>query len=123
MVVKQPNLFASPNAYAPNSPTLPEAIQARDEAIGAAQVKAEAQDEGFIDRAKKFILIYLEKHGPTPGEDITDACVKAGIIPDELRAFGPAYMGLVRAKKIVKHGYCKRRRGHGTSGGNIWRLA
>lgn len=88
-----------------------------------AQQRAERQEPGFTERAKAFVLQYLRLHGDCSGEDITDACKAAGITPEEDRAFGPVYSSLSRNKQIEFAGYCDRRKGHGTAGGRIWRLA
>ena len=56
------------------------------------------------------------------GEDITDACKAAGIVPHEDRAFGPVYLALARQGAIVRVGYMARRRGHGAPAPG-WRLA
>ncbi len=124
----QPDLFGAPDPYgkgraAPLSPSIPEAAAARDQAMEQVEQRAEADEPGFSERAKAFVLAYLRGHGPTPGEGITDAAIKAGIVPEDLRAFGPVYMALSRTGKIVKAGMVARHRGHGTSGGNVWGLA
>jgi hypothetical protein len=120
MNTKQPSLFGQPDQYGSLSPRMSEAKG--EGAEGMARVDA-AQDGDFRARAERFVLDYLRFFGPKSGEDITDAAIKAGIVPTDLRAFGPIYMGLARSGRIVKDGYCQRRRGHGTSGGVIWRLA
>ena len=99
--------------------SLEAAISARDEAMETIEKNA---GELFRERAKAFVLNYLREHGEKPGEDITDACVKAGIVPHDDRAFGPVYMALARKGLIEKCGLVVRRRGHGTTGGNVWRL-
>jgi hypothetical protein len=78
---------------------------------------------GFAELAREFILAYLAGSPPTSAEDLSDACLAAGIRPHDLRAFGPVVQSLARAGKIVKAGACPRRRGHGTAGGNLWALA
>lgn len=98
------------------------ALQARDEGMENVTLCAERNDPGFTDRACEFILQYLAVSGPSSGEQITNACKDAGIVPHDDRAFGPVYCLLSRAKSIVKTGTCKRARGHATSGGNIWDL-
>lgn len=100
--------------------TMAEAIEMRDRGMASVEGAAGAI---FKSRARQFILEYLEKNGPSPGENITEACVKAGIKPHDLRAFGPVYMSLAKDGLITKAGTCRRRLGHGTTGGNIWRLA
>jgi hypothetical protein len=46
----------------------------------------------------------------------------AGIVPHDCRSFGPVYMKLARKGLIEKCGTIPRRHGHGTAGGNVWRL-
>lgn len=107
--------------FAPRPP-LAEALAARDEAVARVEASAEEACPGFADRAREFVLARLAA-GPASTEDLTDACVEAGIVPHDLRAMGPVIMKLARDRLIVKAGACVRRRGHGTAGGNIWRLA
>lgn len=76
----------------------------------------------FAARAAKHILAYLEENGESSGEDITDSCKKAGIVPHDDRAFGAVYASLSRHKLIKPAGFCLRRKGHGTAGGRIWGL-
>ena len=68
------------------------------------------------------MLAHLCEHGACPGEDITDAAIAAGIVPDELRAFGAVFMSLSRSGKIIKAGTCQRRKGHGSAGGHVWAI-
>ncbi len=96
-----------------------EAMEARDEAMERVEENA---GPSFKERAQAFVLDFLG-HGPATGETISDACKEAGIIPHDDRAFGPVYMGLARAGRIRKAGHAVRRKGHGTSGGNVWALA
>ena len=77
----------------------------------------------FRERASAYILAYLEAHGPTSGEELTDNCKQAAIIPPQGmddRAFGPVYQRLAQANQIRVCGSTTRRRGHGTSGGRVW---
>lgn len=94
----------------------------RDAAMVQVETHAEAHRPGFKEQACAFVLDYLEQHGASSGEVITDACKAAGIIPHDDRAFGPVYMALARQGRIQKVGTAKRLRGHGTSGGNVWGL-
>lgn len=105
------------------SPTPAEALAARDLALAAVEANAEEACPGFGRRAREFILGHLLLHGPTPAEDLTDAMLAAGIVPHDRRAVGPVLLALARAGAIAKVGACRRRRGHGTSGGNVWDLA
>jgi hypothetical protein len=103
--------------------TLDDAMEARDKAIARVSRNAEEHAPRFHGRASHFILEYLAMHGPTSGEELTIACRNAQIIPHDDRAFGAVYKVLSNAGKIEKAGQCLRKRGHGTAGGNIWRLA
>ena len=85
--------------------------------------RAERADPTFRERAQAHVLAYLKDHGTSSGELITDACKLAGIRPPDDRAFGPVYAGLARKGMIVSAGFCARRKGHGTAGGRLWRLA
>lgn len=83
---------------------------------------AEMAAPGFRLAAAEFVLELLTVAGPTPAETLSLACKAAGIVPHDDRAFGPVYMRLARARLIEKVGQVRRERGHGTSGGNIWKL-
>jgi len=100
-------------------PSLSEAQAERDRILPLIEEKA---GEEFRDEAEGFVLRYLAAHGATAGETLTAACKQAGIVPHDDRAFGPVYMRLARRGWIVKVGIVKRRRGHGTAGGQIWTL-
>ena len=93
--------------------------KARDEAMD--RVERNAGDD-FRLRARRFIFNFLSQRGPHSSEEVTNACKDAGIIPHDDRAFGPVYMSLCRDRVIVKCGQCVRKKGHGTAGGNIWRV-
>jgi hypothetical protein len=100
--------------------TLEEAIALRDAMMDQSD---RAAGEWFKENAQAFIIAYLRDHGPTPGEDLTDKCLQAGIIPGcDLRAFGGVYLSLSKRRIIHKTGTCLRRKGHATSGGNVWGL-
>lgn len=77
----------------------------------------------FLAKAMQFTLGYLSEHPSASGEDITLACKAAGIIPHDDRAFGHVYRRLSKFGQIEKCGFTPRKRGHLTSGGNVWRLA
>lgn len=103
--------------------TLFDYAQERDRVL--AQV-AENAGETFQSAAKDFVLRYLEgrENQSAPGEEITDACKREGIVPPrDDRAFGPVYQSLAREGRIKRMGYCLRKKGHGTAGGIIWRLS
>lgn len=103
-------------------PALLEAARAEGDRLGnLAADKAEQAEPEFRDLAKAFILKYLETHGVSSSELLTDACKLAGIKPPDDRAFGPVYAALSRDNQIAFAGFCERRKGHGTAGGRLWR--
>lgn len=104
-------------------PTVKEADARRDAGIARSQAGAERSSPGFGKQAAKCIRDYLAKNGPTPGEDLVTACNNAGIVPPKgNRAFGGVFQSLSRRGVIEVVGFCKRRHGNNTSGGNVWGL-
>lgn len=99
--------------------TLEQALAERDAAI---EQVSKTAGEAFREEAKRFVVWYLRYHGPAPGETITDACKQAGIVPHDDKAFGSVYLSLSKRGIIHKTGTCLRRKGHATSGGNVWGL-
>lgn len=87
-----------------------------------AEVNAQEFVARFSERARAFVVSYLNTNGPASGEAITNACRAAGIVPHDDRAFGAVYKRLSQERRIVKCGYCPRTKGHGTSGGIVWRI-
>jgi hypothetical protein len=102
--------MALPGFDIPTSP----AIAAIDSAL-----KAE-----FPAKAREFVLTHLRRHGPTSGEDLTDAMLLAGINPpgNDGRRFGPVYWTMSHHKLIESYGVTYRRKGNGTLGATIWRI-
>jgi hypothetical protein len=93
----------------------------RDAAL--AQVEANA-GPCFKARALRFVVEYLREHGERSGEEITDAAKAAGITPENTdRAFGPVYASLLKDGLIQRVGFCLRKKGHGCSGGSVYRLS
>lgn len=111
--MRTPNLFDE-------LPTPKVVNEARDRSMQLVGQKAEDTRPNFYDDARAFVLRYLREHGPTSGERLTMECRKAGIVPHDDRAFGPVYYSLAKRGVIAKVGECRRERGHGTAGGNIW---
>ena len=98
--------------------------RAAGEAAGAACLdKAERVAAFDSEGAAKFIVGWIERHGPQPGETLTNAAVEHGYRPHDQRAFGPVYAGLVRRGAIRCVGFCERTKGHGTAGGRVWGLS
>lgn len=97
---------------------------AGQEAADQCEGKALRANALFSEQAAAFILRQLEARGPTTGEDLTDACKAAGIEPHDDRAFGAVFARLSKAKEIEPdptYTVVPRRKGHGTSGGRMWR--
>lgn len=89
---------------------------------GMAQAYANA-GAAFRAAAGVFVLRYLASQGPSSGEAITDACVAAGIEPDnDQRAFGAVFRRLSQDGLIERVGDCLREKGHASRGGSIWKL-
>jgi hypothetical protein len=99
-------------------------LEARDIAMALVADKAERVTAAtFSQEAQAFIVNYLTVHGPTGGEVLTLRCAEAGIRPHDDRAFGPVFMALARAGRIIKAGSMPRAlRGHHAPGCTIWRL-
>lgn len=91
-------------------------------AIAQGAERAETVCENFSERAITFVWKCLLARGPMSSEKLTAACKEIGIIPHDDRAFGSVYQTLSRRGLIVKAGTCARERGHGTSGGIVWKL-
>lgn len=103
-----------------SQPPLKEAVRERDRSMRQVQVNAGAE---FSRAARAFVLQYLALHSEASGEDITDACKAAGIVPpNDDRAFGPVFMRLIRDQLIAKTGECIRRKGHASAGGKLYAL-
>lgn len=97
------------------------AARAEGERLGGlCQDKAERTSNFDSEGAARFILGWLRRHGPTPGETLTDRAIEHGYHCHDSRAFGPVYASLARKKLIACSGYCLRKRGNGTAGGRIW---
>lgn len=97
-----------------------QAVEAGNRAI--AQVAEHAGDE-FLTKARAHVLLVLE-NGPRTGEQLTDACLAKGIVPDngDRRSFGPVIRTLSFTKQIEVCGEARRTKGHGSRGGSLWRL-
>jgi hypothetical protein len=107
-----------------HEPTRPTVNQARDQAMAQVEAHAERVRARFVEDAKAYMLVYLATHdnAPASGEELSRACKAQGIVPHDDRAFGPVLMALSKEGFIKKCGSCRRERGHGTAGGNLWKL-
>lgn len=118
--VDQPALFG--DLHRPSRAARKRVDEERDSAMELVETAAERARRMFAADAGAFVVRYLQVHGPTSAEILTRQCRAAGITPHDDRAFGPVYMRLARMKVIEKSGAVRRERGHGTSGGNVWKL-
>jgi hypothetical protein len=98
----------------------PRALLARDRAI---ESLSRHSGEEFLQAAATFVLEQLAGGTEKTSEQLVDACKAAGIKPHDDRAFGPVIARLARRGKIQKVRHAQREKGHGTSGGNVWRAA
>jgi hypothetical protein len=91
----------------------------------AAQIERAERQLARIDKtaAEQFVLGHLRAFGPTSGEDLTDGMLAAGITAADHRSFGPVFQMLSQRGLIEHYGVGYRRKGHGTLGAVIWRLA
>jgi hypothetical protein len=78
----------------------------------------------FPARAREFVLTHLRRHGPTSGEDLTDAMLLGGIRAPggKEQVFGHVYREMHREELVENYGVTYRRKGNGTLGATIWRI-
>lgn len=93
-----------------------------DAAAQACLAKAEGRNPGFTLLACAFVLTYLTKNGPSPGEDIVAAGAAAGITSHDARAWGSIFGRMSNKQIRCIRSDLPRKHGHGTSGGKLWGL-
>jgi hypothetical protein len=77
----------------------------------------------FPAKARRFVLTHLRRHGPTSGEDLTDAMAEGGLRhPGSDKGVGGIYRGMHAAELIEPYADGNRRKGNGTRGATIWRI-
>jgi hypothetical protein len=81
-----------------------------------------AERSGFdAEGARRFIASWVRRHGPTSGEDLTDAAKAHGFRGKDDRCFGGVFLAAVsRGELVVLRSDLPRRRGHGTTGGKLY---
>jgi hypothetical protein len=94
--------------------------QAAAEACAAKAERVTAFDSG---RARAAVLELLADGVARSGELLVDHCQRLGIVPHDARAFGAVFGKLKRDGLIEEAGFVARSKGHGTSGGRLWRSA
>ena len=105
---------------APRDSAYDRLMTAKAEGRRAMEAVAENSGADFQHKAYEFCKQFFREKGQASSEDATDACVAAGIVPHDTKAFGPVYQRLIRDKVIRFNGYCARRKGHGTRGGSLY---
>lgn len=103
--------------------TLDDALAAAERGMTLAIDKAQRTDPAFSERACTAILAHLRAAGPTSGELLTDIAKAHGARPENDRAFGAVYKGLLKRGQIVVVGYAPRLKGHGCIGAKVYALA
>lgn len=87
----------------------------------ACLAKAERTDKFDTEGAGKFILGWIRRYGPTPGESLVLAAKEHGYRGKDDRCFGPVFQRLLSDNKVkVLRSDLPRTRGHGTSGGKLY---
>jgi hypothetical protein len=105
---------------------LPIFAQAKPAAVGqaaaeACAAKAERTTAFEAGRARAAVLEVLADGQARSGEQLVDHCQRIGIVPHDARAFGAVFGKLKRDGLIEEAGFVDRSKGHGTSGGRLWR--
>jgi hypothetical protein len=108
--------------------SLPIFAQAKPAAAGqaaaeACAARAERTTAFDADRARAAVLEVLSDGQARSGEQLVDHCQRLGIVPHDARAFGAVFLKLKRMGLIEEAGFVARTKGHGTSGGRLWRAA
>ena len=95
--------------------------------LGMRRAERRAEREtapGFSDRLAAYFYAVLLSRGPQTGEQLTDAACEAGLVPGDARCCGRAFQVLLTiGAEIVPGVDVPRRRGHGTAGGRLYRVA
>jgi hypothetical protein len=92
-------------------------------AAAACTAKAEQVTAFDAARARAAVLELLADGQARSGEAIVDHCQRLGLVPHDARAFGAVFQKLKRAGQIEEAGFVARAKGHGTSGGRLWRAS
>lgn len=96
---------------------------------GAKSLRAAVANGFDSDGARRFIVSWVRRHGPTSGENLTDAAKGHGFNPGiygrDDRAFGPVFAAALREPDglVVIRSDLIRAKGRGTSGGKLYGAA
>ena len=92
-------------------------------AAAACTAKAERTTEFSSEVARAAVLELLADGVARSGEQLVDHCVGLGLVPHDARAFGAVIGTLKRRGLIEAVGFVPRAKGHGTSGGRLWKAS
>jgi hypothetical protein len=92
-------------------------------AAAACTAKAERTTAFDAGRARAAVLDLLADGQARSGEQLVDHCQRLGIVPHDARAFGAVFGKLKRDGLIEEAGFVPRSKGHGTSGGRLWKAS
>ena len=98
---------------------------AGDLGMRRAERRAERETSpGFSDRLASYFYAVRVARAPQTGEQLTDAAREAGLVPGDARCCGRAFQVLLTIGADIVPGVdVPRRRGHGTAGGRLYRVA
>lgn len=119
----QPALFDTPRLASPEQAAEDRRRRETDVLLDRIAQRAGA---AFRDAAETCMLRQLADGAHLTGEQLTDGCKAAGIVPPgslDDRAYGPVVRRLATAKRIVQVGTTTRAKGHGAAGARVWGLA
>lgn len=119
----QPALFDTPRIVSREDAA---AARRRRETDALLERIARRAGAAFRDAAEACMLRQLADGAHLTGEQLTDGCKAAGIVPPgdlDDRAYGPVVRRLASAKRIVQVGTTTRAKGHGSAGARVWGLA
>ena len=91
-------------------------------AMARGEAKATQIAPDFTERASAHILAYLQAHGISSGELLTDSCKLAGIRSSDDRHFGVVFRTMIRRGLIRWAGECRRVKGHASRGGSLYSM-
>lgn len=116
----QPALFDTPRVVAREDG--PAARRRRETDVLLERI-AKRAGAAFRDAAEACMLRQLADGAHLTGEQLTDGCKAAGIVPPgtlDDRAYGPVFRRLAASGRIAQVGTAPRAKGHGSAGGRIW---
>lgn len=114
-------------ATAPPRRAAPRAMSPREIGHQAAAnaMRAAVEVHAFdADGARRFIVGWVRRFGPTSGEELVKQAKAHGFRGKDDRCFGGVFLAAQRAGELVcLRSDLPRARGHGTTGGKLWGVA